>query len=69
MLDTFDDHAFLAVAMVQTQGLRSAGIPKSFGQDFVLAGYRVIRITWRALTEEPMAVAVMIARALERVAL
>ena len=32
-------------------------------------GYRVIRLTWRALSEEPMAVAVMIARALERGAL
>lgn len=30
----------------------------------VLAGYRVIRITWRQLTEEPIAVAVTIATAL-----
>ncbi len=30
----------------------------------VLAGYRVIRVTWRQLTEEPLAVAVTIARAL-----
>jgi hypothetical protein len=40
-LDTFNDRAFLAVAMVQTQDLRPAGFPKLLGQDFVLAGYRV----------------------------
>jgi very-short-patch-repair endonuclease len=30
------------------------------------AGYRVVRVTWRRLTEEPEAVAVMLARLLER---
>lgn len=41
-LDTFQDKwAFLAVAMVQTTGLRPAGFPKAFGNDFFLIGYRV----------------------------
>lgn len=41
ILDTFGGHAFLAVALVQTQDLRPAGAPKLLGQDFFLAGYRV----------------------------
>lgn len=41
-LDTFNDKwAFLAVAMVQTKGLRPRGFPKFFGNDFFLIGYRV----------------------------
>lgn len=40
--DTFQDKwAFLAVALVQTTGLRPAGFPKVFGNDFFLIGYRV----------------------------
>jgi uncharacterized protein YqjF (DUF2071 family) len=41
-LDTFQDKwAFIAVAMVQTSGLRPKGFPKVFGSDFFLIGYRV----------------------------
>lgn len=41
-LDTFNDKwAFVAVAMVQTRGLRPKGFPKFFGNDFFLIGYRV----------------------------
>jgi hypothetical protein len=41
-LDTFDDKwAFIAVAMVQTKGLRPKGFPALFGRDFFLVGYRI----------------------------
>src|SRR5436190_18672679 len=41
-LDTFNEKwAFVAVAMVQTQGLRPKGFPKALGIDFFLIGYRV----------------------------
>lgn len=40
-LETFGGHGFVAVAMVQTRSLRPAGLPKSLGRDFFLAGYRV----------------------------
>jgi uncharacterized protein YqjF (DUF2071 family) len=41
-LDTFQDKwAFVAVAMVQTKGLRPKGFPKFIGNDFFLIGYRV----------------------------
>jgi uncharacterized protein YqjF (DUF2071 family) len=41
-LDTFQDKwAFVAVAMVQTKGLRPKGFPKFLGNDFFLIGYRV----------------------------
>jgi uncharacterized protein YqjF (DUF2071 family) len=41
-LDTFQDKwAFLAVAMVQTKGLRPKGFPRLLGDDFFLTGYRV----------------------------
>jgi hypothetical protein len=41
-LDDFDDRwAFIAVAMVQTSGLRPKGFPQLFGSDFFLIGYRV----------------------------
>jgi uncharacterized protein YqjF (DUF2071 family) len=40
--DTFQDKwAFIAVAMVQTKGLRPKGFPSIFGNDFFLIGYRV----------------------------
>jgi hypothetical protein len=40
--DTFQDRwAFLAVAMVQTRGLRPAGFPAILGNDFLLTGYRI----------------------------
>lgn len=46
-LDVFDDQwAFIAVAMVQTKGLRPKGFPKALGNDFFLIGYRVfVRFT------------------------
>ncbi len=40
-LDTYDGYGFVAVAMVQTRGLRPAFLPRWLGQDFFLAGYRV----------------------------
>ncbi|WP_407480111.1 DUF2071 domain-containing protein [Elizabethkingia miricola] len=46
-LDTFQDKwAFIAVAMVQTSGLRPKGFPEFMGNDFFLIGYRVfVRFT------------------------
>jgi hypothetical protein len=41
-LDTFQDRwGFVAVALVQTTGLRPQGLPRFMGQDFFLIGYRV----------------------------
>lgn len=40
-LDTFGDLGFLAIAMVQTQRLRPAGVPRVLGRDFFLTGYRI----------------------------
>ena len=41
-LDTFNDKwAFVAVAMVQTTGLRPKGFPKFLGNNFFLIGYRI----------------------------
>jgi len=41
-LDTLNDKwAFIAIAMVQTTGLRPKGFPKMVGNDFFLIGYRV----------------------------
>jgi uncharacterized protein YqjF (DUF2071 family) len=41
-LDTFEDKwGFIAVALVQTSGLRPKGFPKVFGNDFFLIGYRI----------------------------
>jgi hypothetical protein len=49
-LDTFQDKwAFIAVAMVQTSGLRPKGFPKFMGNDFFLIGYRIfVRFTNKA---------------------
>ncbi len=42
LLDTFQNEwGFVAIAMVQTKGLRPAGFPKFFGSDFFLMGYRI----------------------------
>ena len=41
ILDTFGRFGFLAIALVQTEGLRPAFLPKAFGQDFFLSGYRI----------------------------
>jgi uncharacterized protein YqjF (DUF2071 family) len=41
-LDTFQDKwAFVAVAMVQTKGLRPKGLPSFLGNDFFLIGNRI----------------------------
>jgi hypothetical protein len=40
-LDTHQDWAFVAVAMVKTQKLRPKGFPAFLGNDFFLIGYRV----------------------------
>lgn len=41
-LDTYDDKwAFIALAMVNTKGLRPKGLPEFVGNDFFLIGYRV----------------------------
>ena len=40
-LDTFENCAFVAVAMVQTENLRPEFMPHCVGQDFFLAGYRI----------------------------
>jgi hypothetical protein len=40
-LDTFEDFGFLAIALVQTEGLRPRGLPRWMGRDFFLSGYRI----------------------------
>jgi len=40
-VDAYDDWGFLAIAMVQTEGLRPKGFPKFMGRDFFLSGYRI----------------------------
>lgn len=41
-LDTFKDKwAFIAIAMVQTKGLRPKGLPTFLGNNFFLIGYRI----------------------------
>ena len=40
-LETVGENGFVAVALVQTESLRPAGVPRALGQDFFLAGYRV----------------------------
>lgn len=40
-LDTFGEFGFLAVAMVETRGLRPSFLPSASGLDFFLTGYRI----------------------------
>lgn len=40
-LDGYEGNGFLAVALVQTERLRPAGLPALFGCNFFLTGYRV----------------------------
>jgi uncharacterized protein YqjF (DUF2071 family) len=49
-LDVFEDKwAFIAIAMVQTSGLRPKGFPAFMGNDFFLIGYRIfVRFTTKA---------------------
>lgn len=41
VLDTYEGLGILAIALVQTEGLRPKGLPKALGRDFFLSGYRV----------------------------
>ena len=41
VLDVFRGHAFLAMALVQTERLRPSFLPAAMGQDFFLSGYRI----------------------------
>lgn len=41
VLDTFRGHAFLAIALVQTEQLRPSFLPAAMGKDFFLSGYRI----------------------------
>jgi hypothetical protein len=41
VLDTYKGFGFLAIAMVQTEDLRPARLPRVLGQDFFLSGYRI----------------------------
>jgi len=56
--------------VVEVDGRKDHGTPWAFENDrwrdqiLVAAGYRVIRVTWRQLVAQPMAVAVRIAQAL-----
>ena len=48
-LDAHDGLGFLAIALVDTRGLRPSFVPKALGQDFFLSGYRIFaRLTTRA---------------------
>lgn len=48
-VDAYDDRwGFIAVAIVQTRGLRPKGLPGILGRDFLLAGYRHF-VTYRSL--------------------
>jgi hypothetical protein len=40
-LDTYGEWGFLAIALVQTEGLRPRGLPRWLGRDFFLSGYRI----------------------------
>jgi hypothetical protein len=40
-LDTYEELGFLAIALVQTEGLRPVGAPRFLGRDFFLSGYRI----------------------------
>jgi hypothetical protein len=41
LLDTWHGHAFLAVALVQTEDLRPSFLPRALGCNFFLSGYRI----------------------------
>ena len=40
-LDTHEGCGFLAIALVQTEGLRPVGLPAAVGRNFFLSGYRI----------------------------
>ena len=41
VLNTWRDHGFLAIALVQTRQLRPSFLPAALGRDFFLSGYRI----------------------------
>lgn len=41
LVDRYGDLGFVAIALVQTEGLRPAFLPRAFGLDFCLSGYRI----------------------------
>lgn len=41
VLDSLGEWGFLAIALVQTESLRPAFLPRAFGQNFFLCGYRI----------------------------
>jgi hypothetical protein len=41
VLDTYANHGFVAIALVETQRLRPSFLPAWLGQDFFLSGYRI----------------------------
>jgi hypothetical protein len=41
VLDLFRGHAFLAIALVQTERMRPSFLPAAMGRDFFLSGYRI----------------------------
>ena len=48
-LDSYEDFGFVAIALVQTEGLRPTFLPAALGQNFFLSGYRIFtRYTTRA---------------------
>lgn len=40
-VDSYEGNGFLAIALVQTEGLRPTGFPAWMGRDFFLSGYRI----------------------------
>jgi hypothetical protein len=40
-VDSYEGHGFVAVALVQTEGLRPSALPRWCGRNFFLAGYRI----------------------------
>jgi hypothetical protein len=40
-VDAYGDLGFAAVAMVQTEAMRPAGLPRAFGRPYFLVGYRI----------------------------
>ncbi len=51
-LDTYKGLGFVAIASVQTRGLRPVGFPAFLGRDFFLSGYRIFARYRRASGQE-----------------
>src|SRR5579875_2455067 len=41
VVDQYGELGFVAIALVETRSLRPAFLPRTFGQNFLLCGYRV----------------------------